>query len=236
MLPSARFSDHRVSHVELCHPHVRLCHLQRIISEAVWMPLLGEGPEPGLHFVLCRRRREPQHVEREIELVDGRLRRRWTRWRRGRLMRCLACWVLSSFGHGCFECIDDARGSLEARSVECLIEQEGALPVQSSDPGDDPDTPILAIDQGVVTHVHSQNIGDAGIWTAVRHPSGISSRYIHLSRVLVAVGQLVQRGERIALSGDTASPGAYFTERDHRNQSIAITETGRWRSLGAWRG
>ena len=70
-------------------------------------------------------------------------------------MRCLACWVLSSFGHGCFECIDDARGSLEARGVECLIEQEGALPVQSSDPGDDPDTDpgqiVFEVDQpGVV--------------------------------------------------------------------------------------
>jgi len=77
-------------------------------------------------------------------------------------------------------------------------------------------TPILAIDQGVVTHVHSQNTGDAGIWTAVRHPSGITSRYIHLSRVLVAVGQLMQRGERIGLSGDTASPGLPHLHLDLR--------------------
>jgi murein DD-endopeptidase MepM/ murein hydrolase activator NlpD len=51
--------------------------------------------------------------------------------------------------------------------------------------------PILAIDHGVVTRVQSQDIGDASSWTAVRHPSGITSRYIHLSRTLVAVGQTV---------------------------------------------
>jgi len=77
-------------------------------------------------------------------------------------------------------------------------------------------TPILAVDEGVVTHVQSQDIGDAGIWTAIRHPSGISSRYIHLSRTLVKVGQQVQRGERIGLSGDTASPGVPHLHLDLR--------------------
>jgi murein DD-endopeptidase MepM/ murein hydrolase activator NlpD len=77
-------------------------------------------------------------------------------------------------------------------------------------------TPILTVDQGVVTFVQSEDIGDAGIWTAVRHPSGITSRYIHLSRTLVKVGQLVQRGERIGLSGDTASPGVPHLHLDLR--------------------
>jgi murein DD-endopeptidase MepM/ murein hydrolase activator NlpD len=76
--------------------------------------------------------------------------------------------------------------------------------------------PILAIDEGIVTHVQSQDIGDAGIWTAIRHPSGISSRYIHLSRTLVKVGQQVQRGERIGLSGDTASKGVPHLHLDLR--------------------
>jgi murein DD-endopeptidase MepM/ murein hydrolase activator NlpD len=77
-------------------------------------------------------------------------------------------------------------------------------------------TPILAVDEGVVTYVQSQDIGDAGIWTAIRHPSGISSRYIHLSRTHVNVGQLVQRGERIGLSGDTASKGVPHLHLDLR--------------------
>jgi murein DD-endopeptidase MepM/ murein hydrolase activator NlpD len=77
-------------------------------------------------------------------------------------------------------------------------------------------TPILAVDQGVVTHVQSRDLGNAGIWTAVRHPSGISSRYIHLSRTLVQVGQIVQRGELLGLSGDTASRGLPHLHLDLR--------------------
>ena len=77
-------------------------------------------------------------------------------------------------------------------------------------------TPILAVDEGVVTHVQSKDIGDAGIWTAIRHPSGISSRYIHLSRTFVEVGQLVQRGEQIGLSGDTGSRGLPHLHLDLR--------------------
>jgi murein DD-endopeptidase MepM/ murein hydrolase activator NlpD len=77
-------------------------------------------------------------------------------------------------------------------------------------------TPILAVDRGVVTYVQSQDVGDAGIWTAVRHPSGITSRYIHLSRTLVKVGQAVQRGEQIGLSGDTATRGLPHLHLDLR--------------------
>jgi len=76
--------------------------------------------------------------------------------------------------------------------------------------------PILAVDRGVVTRVQSQDVGDAGIWTAVLHPSGVTSRYIHLSRTLVEVGQPVQRGERIGLSGDTATRGLPHLHLDLR--------------------
>jgi murein DD-endopeptidase MepM/ murein hydrolase activator NlpD len=76
--------------------------------------------------------------------------------------------------------------------------------------------PILAVERGVVTRVQSQDVGDAGIWAAVRHPSGITSRYIHLSRTLVAVGQTVERGERIGLSGDTATRGLPHLHLDLR--------------------
>lgn len=77
-------------------------------------------------------------------------------------------------------------------------------------------TPVLAVDKGEVIHVHAKDIGDAGIWLAVRHPSGITSRYIHLSRVLVQLGQIVQRGDCIALSGDTASRGIPHLHLDLR--------------------
>ena len=84
-------------------------------------------------------------------------------------------------------------------------------------------TPILAIDQGIVSHVHSKDIGDAGIWAAVRHPSGITSRYIHLSRTFVEVGQLVQRGERIGLSGDTGSRGLPHLHLDLRAPAAMLS-------------
>lgn len=77
-------------------------------------------------------------------------------------------------------------------------------------------TPILAIDGGTVTHVDNRNIGNSGLWIAIRHESGIASRYFHLSRTLVKVGQHVQRGERIALSGDTGSRGVPHLHLDLR--------------------
>jgi murein DD-endopeptidase MepM/ murein hydrolase activator NlpD len=84
-------------------------------------------------------------------------------------------------------------------------------------------TPILAVDEGIVTYVQSQDIGDAGIWTAIRHPSGVTSRYIHLSRTLVKLGQRVQRGERIGLSGDTASKGVPHLHLDLRAPAAMLS-------------
>jgi hypothetical protein len=64
-------------------------------------------------------------------------------------------------------------------------------------------TPILAVDAGTVVRVDADERGDAGRWIGVRHASGLTSRYLHLSRTLVEVGQAVARGERIGLSGNT---------------------------------
>lgn len=64
-------------------------------------------------------------------------------------------------------------------------------------------TPVLAIDAGTVIRVKTEAKGDAGRWVGVRHPSGLVSRYLHLSRPLVERGQIVARGERLGLSGNT---------------------------------
>lgn len=66
-------------------------------------------------------------------------------------------------------------------------------------------TPVLALADGTVTRAVRTDTGDAGLWVAVRHPSGVTSRYIHLSRVLVDVGQVVRRGDPIGLGGDTGN-------------------------------
>jgi hypothetical protein len=66
-------------------------------------------------------------------------------------------------------------------------------------------TPVLALAEGVVTRAVRTDTGDAGLWVAVRHPSGVTSRYLHLSRVLVDKDQVVKRGEPIGLGGDTGN-------------------------------
>ncbi len=66
-------------------------------------------------------------------------------------------------------------------------------------------TPVLALADGVVTRAVRTDTSTAGLWVAVRHPSGVTSRYIHLSRVLVAKDQIVRRGDPIGLGGDTGN-------------------------------
>ncbi len=64
-------------------------------------------------------------------------------------------------------------------------------------------TPVLAVDAGTVIRAKTTATGDAGRWVGVRHASGLISRYIHLSRTLVSVGQVVARGDKVGLSGNT---------------------------------
>ena len=66
-------------------------------------------------------------------------------------------------------------------------------------------TPILALDEGAVTRAVTVDRSDAGLWVAVLHPSGVTSRYLHLSRVLVTVGQRVRRGDVIGHCGATGN-------------------------------
>ena len=62
-------------------------------------------------------------------------------------------------------------------------------------------TPILSTGDGVVSRVHRHPF--AGRYIEIQHGSHYTTRYLHLSRILVRRGQTVQRGERIALSGNT---------------------------------
>jgi murein DD-endopeptidase len=62
-------------------------------------------------------------------------------------------------------------------------------------------TPIMTIGDGIITR-----IGDhpyAGKYVEIEHPGQFKTRYLHLSRVMVKQGQSVQRGQKIALSGNT---------------------------------
>ncbi|PPI88851.1 hypothetical protein CRV09_00885 [Candidatus Pantoea edessiphila] len=64
------------------------------------------------------------------------------------------------------------------------------------------DTPIFAVDKGKVIVVKNDSIG-AGNYIAILHNYGYITRYMHMNKILVKVGQKVQRGEKIGLSGNT---------------------------------
>lgn len=64
-------------------------------------------------------------------------------------------------------------------------------------------TPVLAMADGVVMRSQKTEDGaDAGIFVGIQHPL-IVSRYMHLSRNLVDVGQEVRKGQVIGYSGST---------------------------------
>jgi len=62
-------------------------------------------------------------------------------------------------------------------------------------------TPILSTGDGVVTLIKTHPY--AGRYIVIRHDNTYTTRYLHLSHVLVHKGQRVKRGQQIALSGAT---------------------------------
>jgi murein DD-endopeptidase MepM/ murein hydrolase activator NlpD len=62
-------------------------------------------------------------------------------------------------------------------------------------------TPILAAAKGTI--IHAANAAGYGMMVEIDHGYGYTTRYGHASRLLVRVGQTVQRGDRIALVGNT---------------------------------
>jgi murein DD-endopeptidase MepM/ murein hydrolase activator NlpD len=74
-------------------------------------------------------------------------------------------------------------------------------------------TPVLAVAAGTVIKAERQDVGDAGRWVGVRHDSGVVTRSMHFSRVDVAVGQRVTKGQQLGLSGatgDAKGPHLHF--------------------------
>ena len=62
-------------------------------------------------------------------------------------------------------------------------------------------TPIRAAKAGKV--VHAQTQGAYGLLVRVEHGHGLSTQYAHCLKAVVAVGQIVQAGETLALVGST---------------------------------
>ena len=75
-------------------------------------------------------------------------------------------------------------------------------------------TPVLAAAKGKV--VYAGNMSGYGLMVEIDHGYGYTTRYGHASRLLAQVGQVVQRGERIALVGNTGiatSPHLHYEVR-----------------------
>lgn len=64
-------------------------------------------------------------------------------------------------------------------------------------------TPVYAAAPGKVTY--SDGAGTYGLLVMIDHGNGIETRYAHNSRLLVRVGEKVERGQRIALVGSTGN-------------------------------
>lgn len=62
-------------------------------------------------------------------------------------------------------------------------------------------TPVKAMNKGVVRYTHNSPIYGKEI--VIDHGKGLSTLYMHLSKINVHQGELVQEGHTIGLSGDT---------------------------------
>jgi murein DD-endopeptidase MepM/ murein hydrolase activator NlpD len=63
----------------------------------------------------------------------------------------------------------------------------------------------LVSSAGVGTVIRAELTGGHGLHVEVQHAGGVSTRYSHLSEVLVVVGSQVRRGDTIGLAGSTGS-------------------------------
>jgi len=67
---------------------------------------------------------------------------------------------------------------------------------------------VLAAAPGKVVHVKNVDNSFAGKWVGIHHGGGIYTRYLHNAQNLVAEGQSVARGQRIATVGKSGTGGA----------------------------
>lgn len=58
---------------------------------------------------------------------------------------------------------------------------------------------------GIITRVVSKDVGGYGKLVVVRHKYGFSTAYAHLSATKVKIGDIVKKGQVIALGGNSGS-------------------------------
>jgi len=91
-----------------------------------------------------------------------------------------------------------------------------------------PGSPVVAVAAGVVTWAGERT--GYGKLIEINHGDGFTTRYAHNERTLVAVGQTVTRGERIALMGSTGrstGPHVHFEVLRNGRQVNPLSFVGR---------
>lgn len=111
-------------------------------------------------------------------------------------------WISSYFGHR----IDPITGQRAWHGGVDIVAPEGA--------------PIKALASGIVTQ--SAERGAYGNLIEINHGNGLATRYGHNKKLLVKTGQLVKKGQTIALLGSTGrSTGPHVHLEVHKNgQSV----------------
>lgn len=96
---------------------------------------------------------------------------------------------------------------------------------RSNDIGDT----VVASKGGTVTRVANEGNVSYGRWIEISHGAGYTTRYAHLSRQVVSVGQQVAQGQKIGEVGSTGGstgPHLHFEER-HNGVAIRASFDGR---------
>lgn len=87
-------------------------------------------------------------------------------------------------------------------------------------------TAVMASCGGVVTRAGW--LGGYGYAVYIQHPGGRETRYGHLSKVLVSVGQQVSQGQKIALSGNTGNSTGPHLHFEIRINGSAVDPRNYW--------
>ncbi len=82
-------------------------------------------------------------------------------------------------------------------------------------------TPVYAAQSGKVLYSASR-IAGYGKMVVIRHRDGLSTVYAHNSRLLVKEGQVVKRGQRIALAGNTGASRGPHVHFEVRSGVVAL--------------
>lgn len=91
-----------------------------------------------------------------------------------------------------------------------------------------PDDPVFATADGVVVEIGTWGPGqegqssDYGNFITVRHKYSFETRYAHLDKVLVTMGQHIKRGDKIGQLGNTGMATGYHLHYEIRKDGVAI--------------